>query len=114
MIELDVVPTACCADERPDLIDAGRAADLAEVFKALADPTRVRLLEHIARTEDGTACACHLPDALGISQPTMSHHMQKLVKAGLVTREQRGRWAHYTVSPDAMAGVRGLLDSVTR
>lgn len=114
MIELDVIAPACCADERPALLDPRPAADLAEVFKALADPTRVRLLEHIARVEDGTACACHLPDALGISQPTMSHHMQKLVKAGLVTREQRGRWAHYTVVPAALEDARRLLDSVSR
>lgn len=114
MIELDVIAPTCCVDERPLLLEEGRAADLALAFKALADPTRVRLLDHIARVADGTACACHLPEALGISQPTMSHHMQKLVKAGLVTREQRGRWAHYTVVPEALEGVRGLLDSVAR
>lgn len=93
-------------------MDAPRAVALADVFKALADPTRVRLLDHIAAAPDGTACACHLPDALGISQPTLSHHMKKLVEAGLVTREQRGRWAHYTVQTDALAAVRAFLGSL--
>lgn len=93
-------------------MDADRAADLAEVFKVLGDPTRVRLLDHIAAAPDGTACACHLPDALGISQPTMSHHMKKLVDAGLVVREQRGRWAHYTVAPESLGVVRRFLGEV--
>lgn len=83
------------------LMPAERATCLADIFKALSDPTRVRLLDHIAASEGGTACACHLPETLGISQPTLSHHLKKLVDAGLVTREQRGRWAHYT----AVAGV---------
>nr|WP_245703023.1 metalloregulator ArsR/SmtB family transcription factor [Raineyella antarctica] len=82
-------------------MQADRAACLADIFKALSDPTRVRLLDHIAASAGGTACACHLPETLGISQPTLSHHLKKLVDAGLVTREQRGRWAHYT----AVAGV---------
>jgi len=90
-----------CAAAPSTLMPVGRAACLADIFKALADPTRVRLLAHIAASEHGTACACHLPASLGISQPTLSHHLRKLVDAGLVTREQRGRWAHYT----AVAGV---------
>lgn len=88
---------------------AERAACIAEVFKALSDPTRVRLLAHLASAEQGTACACHLPDALGISQPTLSHHMKKLTQAGLVTREQRGKWAHYTVVTSVLDTVRAFL-----
>ena len=80
------------------------AFNLREIFKALADPTRVRLLAHIAASEHGTACACHLPASLGISQPTLSHHLKKLADAGLIVREQRGRWAHYTA-------VAGVLDA---
>lgn len=113
MTTLDIVSPACCTPSDPALIPAERAQDLAEVFKALSDPTRVRLLDHIARSTDGTACACHLPDQLGISQPTLSHHMQRLVKAGLVDREQRGRWAHYTVRPDSLEPIRQLLDDTT-
>nr|WP_245581253.1 metalloregulator ArsR/SmtB family transcription factor [Propionicicella superfundia] len=92
---------------------AERAECLAETFKALSDPARVRLLAHIAAAEHGTACACHMPDALGISQPTLSHHMKKLVDAGLVTREQRGRWAHYTLAPEVLDVARDFLGAPT-
>ncbi|QGF23453.1 ArsR/SmtB family transcription factor [Raineyella fluvialis] len=95
------------------LMPAERAGCLAEIFKALSDPTRVRLLAHICSSEHGTACACHLPDALGISQPTLSHHLKKLVDAGLITREQRGRWAHYTVVPEVLGVARDFLGEST-
>jgi ArsR family transcriptional regulator len=86
---------------------------VAEVFKALADPTRVRLLHYLAYSVSGTACACHVPGALGISQPTLSFHMKKLHDAGLVTREKRGRWVHYTVRAEGLALVREFLDLPT-
>ncbi len=100
----------CCPGSLCDLLPARPAADLAEVFKALADPTRVRLLHYLAFSASGTACACHLPEALGISQPTLSFHMKKLHDAGLVNREKRGRWVHYTVRSDGLARVREFLD----
>ncbi|MEI2774662.1 MAG: metalloregulator ArsR/SmtB family transcription factor [Tetrasphaera sp.] len=103
----------CCAGADCDLLPAAEADVIADVFKALADPTRVRLLRYLAQSEAGTACACHLPDALGITQPTLSFHMAKLHGAGLVTREKRGRWVHWTVRPEALAGVRGFLDLPT-
>ncbi len=101
----------CCAPG-PHLGDAAEAEELATLLKVLADPVRIRLLHHIAGAAHGTACACHLPDALGISQPTLSHHLRRLTDAGLVTREQRGRWAHYTVRPGALAPVTALLDAL--
>lgn len=100
----------CAAGAACQLLPATEAADTAAVFKALGDPTRVRLLSYLAATADGTVCACHLPEALGISQPTLSFHMSKLVKAGLVTREQRGRWAHYTVRHERLESVRAFLE----
>lgn len=93
----------CCEGADCALIPDMEATELAEVFKALADPTRVRLLDHLSRSVSGTACACHLPESLGISQPTLSFHMKKLHDAGLVTREKRGRWVHWTVRPEALA-----------
>ncbi|MCE1180201.1 ArsR/SmtB family transcription factor [Actinomycetota bacterium] len=96
-------------DEGRELLPLAEAEELAAVFKALADPARVRLLSYLAASDDGTACACHLPEALGISQPTLSHHLKKLQTTGLVTREQRGRWAHYTVQPAALSAVRAYL-----
>ena len=86
-----------------------QAACLADLFKALADPTRVRLVGYLASAQGGTVCACHLPDELGISQPTLSHHLKKLVAAGIITREQRGRWAHYTVAPEVLDVARDYL-----
>lgn len=99
----------CCPGADCELLARDRAEDLALVFKALADPTRVRLLQYLAESEAGTACACHLPDALEISQPTLSFHMRKLHDAGLVDRDKRGRWVHYTVRFAALERVRSFL-----
>lgn len=99
----------CCSLAQGPLSPA-RAQRVAVVLKALADPVRLRLLSHIAAQGCGTVCVCNLTDDLGISQPTVSHHMKKLVDAGLVTREQRGKWAHYTLVPGAFAELRAVLD----
>ena len=104
----------CCAGAECDLLPTVEAAVLADTFKALADPTRVRLLRYLAESDAGTACACHLPDALGISQPTLSFHMRKLHDAGLVARDKRGRWVHWTVRPEALAGIKTFLDLAPR
>lgn len=115
-VSLDVIgagPGEVCVPDAGALIPAERAECLAEIFKALADPVRVRLLAHIATAEHGTACACHIPEALGISQPTLSHHLKKLVGAGLVTREQRGRWAHYAAAPAVLDVARDFLGEAT-
>ncbi len=106
----DDATDVCCPGADCALLPADQAGVLAQVFKALADPTRVRLLQYIAQSDGATACACHLPDALGISQPTLSFHMHKLHDAGLVTREKRGRWVHWTVQPAALTQVRSFLD----
>lgn len=99
----------CCGTSAASLMDAARATCLADVFKALSDPTRVRLVGYVASVPGGTVCACHLPGQLGISQPTLSHHLKKLVDAGILAREQRGRWAHYAVVPESLGVVRAFL-----
>jgi len=104
--------TECCPPSLV-LLDEGTAASLSGVLKAVADPVRLRLLHHIAAAPDTTVCACHLPAALGISQPTLSHHLKRLVDVGLVTREQRGRWAHYRLNRDAMDQLIGALAGAT-
>ncbi len=107
-------PTAdvdlCCPGADCELLAAPEADVLADVFKALADPTRVRLLRYLAESDAGTACACHLPGALGITQPTLSFHLRKLHRVGLVDREKRGRWVHWTVRPESLTGVKAFLD----
>lgn len=100
----------CCAGADCELLPAPDATRLAEIFKALGDPTRVRLVRFLADSDSGTACACHLPNALGISQPTLSFHMRKLHDAGLVDRDKRGRWVHWTVRPDVVAAARAFLE----
>ncbi len=98
-------PVACCSPMLTAALDEREAQDLAEVFKALGDPTRVRLLSLIAAAPDGEACICDLTEPVGLSQPTVSHHMKRLADAGLVEREQRGRWAYYRVLPEAMGAL---------
>ncbi len=93
---------ACCGTLTGGALDTEAAERLARSFKALGDPARVRLLSLIAATDTGEACICDLTAPVGLSQPTVSHHMRQLVEAGLVTREQRGRWAFYAVVPGAL------------
>lgn len=93
-------------------MDEDRAQHIAALCRALSDPTRVRLLHYISSSADGTACACHMPEALGISQSTMSFHMSKLHAAGLVTREQRGRWAHWSLNREALACIENYIESL--
>ena len=102
----------CCATVTGGALSASQAETMAHVFKALSDPTRVRLLSLIAASDDGEACICDLTEPVGLSQPTVSHHMSKLVEAGLATREQRGKWAYYRVVPEALElSARGLLSA---
>jgi ArsR family transcriptional regulator len=94
--------TTCCTPVTGGVLSAEEAERIAHIFKALGDPTRVRLLSLIAASEDGEACICDLTEPVGLSQPTVSHHIKLLVDAGLATREQRGRWAYYRVVPEAL------------
>lgn len=82
---------------------------MAHRLKALADPTRLRILSLIAARGCESVCACELLDALDVTQPTVSHHLKKLVDAGLLQREQRGKWAHYTVERGAFAELQAFL-----
>lgn len=95
---VEATPIACCASLTNGEVDANDAQRLARMFRALGDPTRIRLLSIIAAQPDGEACVCDLTDPVGLAQPTVSHHMKQLVEAGLVVREQRGRWAYFTVN----------------
>lgn len=110
---IDTADTAdCCASVTSGAaLDEAEAERLARSFKALADPTRVRLLSLIAAGQGGEACICDMTAVVGLSQPTVSHHMRQLVDAGLVTREQRGKWAYYAVVTEALAALGGALTS---
>jgi ArsR family transcriptional regulator len=99
----------CCSPVTGGVLDVVAADRLAHMFKALGDPTRVRLLSLIAAHEDGEACICDLTEPVGLSQPTVSHHMKQLVDAGLVTREQRGKWAYYRVVDETLNSLADAL-----
>lgn len=102
---------ACCVPGAEPAVDDATAQDLAKVFKALGDPTRVKLLSLIAASADGEMCVCDLTEPVGLSQPTVSHHMKLLVEAGLATREQRGRWAYYRPVAGTLAEAARVLAS---
>ncbi len=93
---------ACCSPLTGGVLDTAAAERLASVFKALSDPARVKLVSLIAASDGGEACICDLTDPLGLSQPTVSHHMKLLVDSGLVSRDQRGKWAYYRVNAEAL------------
>jgi ArsR family transcriptional regulator len=103
----------CCSPVTGGALDIAAAERLAHVFKALSDPTRVRLLSLIAATDGGEACLCDLTGPVALSQPTVSHHMKLLVDAGLVSREQRGKWAYYRVVNDALRAIAQAIEPTT-
>lgn len=102
-------PVACCAPLVGAAISAEDADATASLFKALADPTRVRIVNLLANSSE-PVCVCNLTDEFELSQPTMSHHLKKLVSAGLLTREQRGTWAYFSIDQTAL---RRLANVVT-
>ncbi len=108
-----VRPIATIAASCPPLLQEPIAADnaeeLASALKAIADPARLRLLSLIQAQPGHEACVCHLTEPLGLSQPTVSHHLKVLLRAGLVERERRGSWAYFRVREEPLAALRSLL-----
>lgn len=104
--------STCCNPVTSGVIDHEQAERLARRFRALADPTRVRLVSMIAAHRDGEACVCDLTEPVGLSQGTVSHHLKQLVEAGLVRREQRGRWSYFRVEQPALDALSRTLTSV--
>jgi ArsR family transcriptional regulator len=104
-----VEPALECCRPLDSSLSGEEAEANASLFKALSDPARVRIVSLLACNE-GAACVCDLTPALGLSQPTVSHHLKKLVQAGLLLREQRGVWAYYSLDRDAVSRVASLLE----
>jgi ArsR family transcriptional regulator len=102
-------PIACCAPLDTPTLSHDEAAATATLFKALADPARVRIVNLLA-TSDEPVCVCNLIEPLGLSQATVSHHLKKLTDAGLLDREQRGKWAYFSIDDAAMARLAALAD----
>ena len=105
------VPTiqTCCEPVLAETLEEGNAEKLAAGFKVLADPVRLQLLSLIGNSPSGEMCACDLVEPTGRSQPTVSHHLSILTGAGLLTREQRGKWAYFQVDPERVAVLRDAL-----
>jgi ArsR family transcriptional regulator len=102
----------CCPPltERP--LTTEESERTAAMFKALGDPVRVRLFSLVASYQGGEACVCDISD-VGVSQPTVSHHLRKLREAGLLTSERRGTWVYYRVEPSVLAAMGRLLGCAT-
>jgi ArsR family transcriptional regulator len=116
-LPLTVRSAACCVGEacapitREPISEAG-AVELSSVLKALADPMRLRVLSLIAAHEGGEACVCDLTEPIGLSQPTVSHHLKVLTDAGFLSRSKRGVWAYYRLVPGALDAVARTLATV--
>ena len=100
---------ACCAPLAAPMLDEEEAAATAALFKALADPARVRVVNVLAST-GAPVCVCELIEPLGLAQPTVSHHLKKLLDAGLLEREQRGKWAYFSLRRDAVEKLAAVAD----
>jgi ArsR family transcriptional regulator len=111
--EMSSAPTStsvsCCAPLASPVLSSHQAAATAELFKALGDPARVRLVNLLA-TSTEPVCICNLVEPLGLSQPTVSHHMSKLREAGLVEREQRGKWAYFSLQRETVEKLAAIAD----
>lgn len=103
------VSAVCCEPAAHEAISEQDANDVARTFKALADPTRVRIISMVAAHADQEACVCDLQEPLGLSQPTVSHHLKILTTAGFLTRSQRGSWAYYRLVPGSLDRVAQLV-----
>ena len=100
---------ACCAPlAAPSLSDADAQAT-AELFRVLGEPARVKIVNVLARQAE-PVCACEFEPALGLAQPTVSHHLKRLTEAGLLEREQRGKWAYYSLTRDAVEKLAAVAD----
>ena len=99
----------CCVPSGAPAMSAERAEELSKQFKAIADPNRLRLVSLISSSPENEACVCDLTDPIGLSQPTVSHHLKVLMDAGFLTRSKRGTWAYYKLVPESLAELSTLL-----
>jgi ArsR family transcriptional regulator len=106
---MEALAIVCCAPLGTPLLSAEEADATAVLFRSLGDPARVRIMNVLA-TSNGPVCICNLVEPLGLSQPTVSHHMKKLLEVGLVDREQHGKWAYFTLKPEAARKLAAVAD----
>ena len=104
-----LAPIACCAPLSAPVLSDEEAEATAALFRALADPARVRIVNALATTGEPVS-VCELTGPLALAQPTVSHHLKKLLEAGVLEREQRGKWAYFSLRPEAVERLGTLVD----
>lgn len=108
-MSMKTTAAGCCPPVLRGRLARHDAEELATAFRAIADPARLRLLSHIAAQPGAEACVCNLVQPLGLSQPTVSHHLKVLTEAGLLGRERRGTWVFYRLVPERIEALRAAL-----
>jgi ArsR family transcriptional regulator, arsenate/arsenite/antimonite-responsive transcriptional repressor len=111
VVELPLL-SECCSPVVGRVMSSTEAEIAAASLKALADPTRLRLVSLVSAHQDGEACVCDLTAPVGLSQPTVSHHLRILVEAGFLTRDQRGKWAYYRLVPENLDALATWLQPI--
>ncbi len=106
---LTLSPVACCAPLTAAALSDDEADATATLFRALGDPARVKIVNRLV-TAGAPVCACEFEPLLGLAQPTVSHHLKKLADAGLLEREQRGKWAYFSIRAEAAEKLVGLVN----
>lgn len=102
----------CCTPLHDGEIDEAKATAMAPMFAALADPVRLRIVSMLLAAPEGTSCGCDMEAPLGLTQPTVSHHLKVLREAGLIEGERRGRWVHYRVVPERLEDIAEALSPI--
>jgi ArsR family transcriptional regulator len=111
---VQVIDADCCPPVLRSSLGQEEAERLAAALRVMADPARLRLVSMISAQPGGEACQCDLTDAIGLSQPTVSHHLRVLHEAGVLDREQRGRWAYYRIRSDPLTQMARAISPGTR
>jgi len=106
---IDLMPIRCCGPLAAPTLSDDEAQATAKLFKALGDPARVRIVNLLAGADE-PVCLCELIEPVGLAQATVSHHLRKLTDAGLLDREERGKWAYFSINSEAMARLASLAD----
>ena len=104
-----ITATACCRSISAPALSDTEAEATAALFRALAEPARVKILNLLATSEE-PVCACEFEPALALAQPTVSHHLKRLTEAGLLEREQRGRWAYFSLRREALERIAEIIE----
>lgn len=108
-MNLSKANSSCCSPLLSNVLSASEAEQMAALFRALGEPARLRLISLIAAQPEGEVCACDLVEPLGLSQPTVSHHLKVLYEAGLLQKERRGTWIYYRIVPNQLLALRNAL-----